>query len=232
MALEGEAIFVCSSDYMKNLILQLFPSLLGRIEVVPCTPQVLSTILCDNCSGCDLSKSSFVANNYFIAVGTIEPRKNYSLMIEGWKAAKKQPGFNSQLLIVGGKGWKCRRLLNSFRFSNSMLKQDIIWLDSCCDGALALFYANSKAFISTSLDEGFNLPAMEAREFFCIPLILSNIPVHRELHSHVAYFFDGLKEFINIICSFDFEKARKFESFETRNTPINDMKMVIYKQIN
>jgi hypothetical protein len=153
-------------------------------------------------------------------------------MIEGWKAAKKQPEFNSQLLIVGGKGWKCGRLLDSFRYSNSKLNQDIIWLDSCCDGALTVFYANSKAFVSTSLDEGFNLPAMEAREFFWLPLILSNIPVHRELHSDVAYFFDGSKEFLNVICSFDFNKPRKYESFEARNTPINDMKMVIFNQIN
>jgi hypothetical protein len=59
-------------------------------------------------------------------------------------------------------------------------------------------FKNCVAFISASHSEGFDLPTMEARQFFSLPLILSDIPVHREFHNDVGYFFKNTDELINL----------------------------------
>ena len=50
------------------------------------------------------------------------------------------------------------------------------------------FYLNTDIFISTSLDEGYGRPAMEARILGC-KLVLSDLPIYRELHNGAACFF-------------------------------------------
>jgi glycosyltransferase involved in cell wall biosynthesis len=51
-------------------------------------------------------------------------------------------------------------------------------------------YDKSTVFVSTSFDEGYGRPAMEAR-LRGVPLILSDIPVYRELHNEAAEFFEA-----------------------------------------
>lgn len=49
-------------------------------------------------------------------------------------------------------------------------------------------YLRSEVFVSTSLDEGYGRPAMEARILGC-KLILSDLPIYKELHGNFASFF-------------------------------------------
>ena len=49
-------------------------------------------------------------------------------------------------------------------------------------------YLNTDIFVSTSLDEGYGRPAMEARILGC-RLILSDLSIYRELHAGAAIFF-------------------------------------------
>ena len=199
LAAKNSAIFVCSSHYTKNQILKHFPYLNGRIEVVPCIPRTFSEKLCGKCSGCVLINSNLTDKKFFIAVGTVEPRKNYKFLLESWISSQNTRRNDSQLLIVGRRGWKVGKLLSKYRYSNYRDNDGVIWLEFCCDGALSTLYTSSTAFISCSLDEGFNLPALEAREIFKLPLVLSDIQVHRELHSDFAHFFSSSSEFIKII---------------------------------
>lgn len=53
---------------------------------------------------------------------------------------------------------------------------------------LVVLYSSSNIFVSSSLEEGYGRPAMEARYFGC-GLVLSDIPIYRELHSNYAFFF-------------------------------------------
>jgi len=100
-------------------------------------------------------------------------------------------------VIVGRKGWKSRKIIAAITAATR--NSNVFWLKNVCDGSLNVLYQNAQAFISSSLDEGFNLPALEARANFRLPLILSDIPVHQEYHSDAAHFFENFEELENIL---------------------------------
>ena len=91
---------------------------------------------------------------------------------------------NSELLIVGRYGWKQRKIRRKLQKCS---KEKLVWLSDVCDGALRKLMNDASFFVSTSIDEGFNIPATEA----CVartPLILSDIDIHRELHPNAMFF--------------------------------------------
>jgi hypothetical protein len=91
------------------------------------------------------------------------------------------------LIVVGKFGWKVNAHEREFLRSK---EQGILHLESACDGSLEDIFDNAAAFISTSFAEGFNIPAEKARKRN-IPLLLSDIPIHRELYDQSnTTFFD------------------------------------------
>ncbi len=207
-AISSDAIFIFSSYYMRDCVTSLYPELINRVEVAHCTPRTFIGYSCGDCAACKLLDSSTMPADYFVSVGTIEPRKNYEFLVRNWFIYREGSSKDDSLLIVGGRGWKSRRMLKTLSKYRNITTESVIWVDSCCDNSLAVLYKNAKSFVSASLDEGFNLPALEARFTFNLPLILSDIPVHRELHSEYAFFFGDSMEFIEALNSFDPEKSR------------------------
>jgi glycosyltransferase involved in cell wall biosynthesis len=57
------------------------------------------------------------------------------------------------------------------------------------DNQLIKAITESRALISASLYEGFNLPPLEAQSLG-VPVILSDIPVHREIYGDSALYFN------------------------------------------
>ena len=190
------AIFLCSSEFARNSILKLYPELKGRIAISFCEPREIKTELCQDCAGCD--RLSFLSDRKFVlAVGTIEPRKNYQGLIEVWRGfSRVHKDIN--LVIVGAPGWKTRRIQKRLRNSMGI---NIFWLPRTCDGSLNELYSRCLAYLSTSFEEGFNLPALEARALYRKPLVLSNIEVHREFHSGSALFFENPNQLVGIFHS-------------------------------
>jgi alpha-1,3-rhamnosyl/mannosyltransferase len=197
-AIENGATFLFSSKYSQSIFLSIYPEAIGRVAFAPCNATVLSKDLCQTCEGCLELTQNPKQDSTLLAVGTIEPRKNYDLLTEFWKLhGSAIPGIKS-LIVIGAPGWKS----DSTQKELSKLRdQNLFWLKNCCDGALSFFYQNSKFFVSTSINEGFNLPALEARLNFDLPLVLSDIPVHREVHGENAQYFKTIAELNSIVCS-------------------------------
>jgi glycosyltransferase involved in cell wall biosynthesis len=173
-AIQGErTVFVCNSVTTKNNILELFPKMTGSTIVIYCNPQKLPMMNSKNCSclGCQYSCNR-ESNSFLLAVGTVEPRKNYEAMIE----ISNHKEVETDIVVVGKPGWKSKRTQKLLRNS-----ERITWLSDCCDFALDQLYRNCAAFISTSLNEGFNLPAGEAR-LYGKRLILPKLPIYDELY--------------------------------------------------
>ena len=148
-----------------------------KMTVLPCSiPNLKLLTPCNECAACRIPLRN---RNYIVAVGTIEPRKNYEHLTDCFKNS----GANFELLIVGNYGWKSRNtrklLLNS---------KGVNWIYGSCSAGVGRIIENAKAFISDSSDEGFNLPIFEARNYR-VPIILSDIPVHVEFHRNEATFF-------------------------------------------
>jgi len=136
--------------------------------------------------------------NYVIAVGTIEPRKNYSGLIRAWKNVCKST--DRKLIVVGRFGWKAKKILKKLQNT-----EGLIYIYNACDYAVNQLLLKSKAFISCSLDEGFDFPSVDAA-LLKKPVLLSDIPVHRELHGETATYFNpsSVEEIQNILTSNDY----------------------------
>ena len=95
-------------------------------------------------------------NDFWLGVGTIEPRKNYRLLMEAY-AALNDP---RPLVIAGGRGWlesDMKERVNALGMQNS-----IRFLGYVSDEELSVLYSSCFAFVYPSLYEGFGLPVLEA----------------------------------------------------------------------
>ena len=53
------------------------------------------------------SNEHFLKNNYFLTIGTIEPRKNHDLLLDIWEEMYAEKGDQCpELIIVGRRGWE------------------------------------------------------------------------------------------------------------------------------
>lgn len=133
------------------------------------------------------SVSGATPGNYFLHVGTIEPRKNIYRLLSAFEKVKKQSGNPAlKLILAGNTGWKTGRF-------TSLLKQhpyndSIIITGHVNDHVLTMLYRNAIALVFPSLYEGFGFPCAEALLNQC-PLLLSDIEVFREIAGENALYF-------------------------------------------
>lgn len=123
---------------------------------------------------------------FVLTVGRLNVRKNLATVFD---AAKQSMRISSDfpLLIVGERNGKHSNLLPEIH--EMVTAKKIIFLGGVSNAELRWLYENASALIFASLDEGFGLPPLEAHHFGC-PVLLSDIPVFRELYSSLGSFFD------------------------------------------
>jgi glycosyltransferase involved in cell wall biosynthesis len=105
---------------------------------------------------------------FLLYVGTIEPRKNLSMLFEAFKQANIK---GLKLVIAGKKGWLYREIFA--RLQTLGLEQDVLFTGFVPDDDLPTLYSCAEGFVFPSLYEGFGLPVLEAMA--CgTPVISSN----------------------------------------------------------
>ena len=162
-------LLLANSKTTARAFRNVLKSLKSQIEVLQCIVPVIEDVgLCGICSFC--IKPTEPWNAYF-AVGTFEPRKNYSTLIEGFTEFNLEN--RETLIIVGGQGWGHVPLPPSDHPSIHVYKD-------VCDATIGLLYKRAKAFISVSWQEGFNIPLYRAIKMK-MKIIVSDIPIHREV---------------------------------------------------
>lgn len=106
---------------------------------------------------------------YLLTVGTVQPRKNYQMLIRAFAPIARQQAHN--LVIVGGKGWLYDDILAEVAAQG--LQGRVIFTGFANDGDLPALYSGATLFVFPSLYEGFGLPLLEAMA--CgVPVITSN----------------------------------------------------------
>ena len=122
--------------------------------------------------------------HYILYVGTIEPRKNLTALLEAFVALRKQasnrqPATSNQrleagswkLVIAGKRGWLYEGFFRRLRELG--LEGEVILLGFVPDEDLPALYSAAELFVFPSLYEGFGLPVLEAMA--CgTPVIASN----------------------------------------------------------
>jgi len=124
---------------------------------------------------------------YFLAVSTLEPRKNYLRLLEAFEAAVE--GWEPQplMVLVGAEGWNNAALLE--RVQALAHKGRLLWLRGVTPHEMRLVYSSAVALANVSFAEGFGYSGVEAMK--CgTPVVASGIDVHREVCGEAAVYCD------------------------------------------
>jgi glycosyltransferase involved in cell wall biosynthesis len=93
---------------------------------------------------------------FLLAVGTIEPRKNYPRLLQAYRRLKDR-GLSMPLVVVGKVGWAYGRALDDMR-----AEPGVRLLGHVDDATLRALYQSASVLAFPSLYEGFGLPLLEA----------------------------------------------------------------------
>jgi len=126
------------------------------------------------------------AENTFLMVGTLEPRKGYDCCLEAFEKLI-ETGADASLCIVGKYGWSAENTRRKI-VTHPEFGRRLFWMEGVDDAELTGLYSSSDCLIAASLAEGFGLPLVEAAQRG-IPIICSDLPVFREVcGEHATYF--------------------------------------------
>ncbi|HET7317180.1 MAG TPA: glycosyltransferase family 1 protein, partial [Sphingomicrobium sp.] len=116
----------------------------------------------------------------FVALGTIEGRKNHLLLLTIWSRLVDRLGSEApRLLIIGQRGWEAEQVFDLLDHSEK-LRDHVIELNHCSDEEVAGYLSSARALLFPSFAEGYGLPLVEALAAR-VPVIASDLPVFREL---------------------------------------------------
>lgn len=118
--------------------------------------------------------------NFFLSVGTLQPRKNYLTVVKAFHKFIQQNGHsgNWQYVIAGGFGWDYHEVIDYIHAYK--LEEKVKILSRLNDMEIVVALRAANGFIQLSLDEGFGMPLIEAAANG-LPILASNIQVFREI---------------------------------------------------
>jgi len=128
---------------------------------------------------------------FWLAVGTLEPRKNLRRLLKAFAQYKKQAADKYPLVLAGGKGW-LEDDLEEF-IQGLGLSDDVRILGYVSDQELSWLYGNCFGFVYPSLYEGFGLPVLEAMKHGAA-VITSNTTSLPEVAGDAAHYVNPLDE--------------------------------------
>ena len=111
-----------------------------------------------------------IAGDYFLYVGTLQPRKNLARIISAFAALKLENKPQPVLVLAGKRGWLYDGLFAQVRRQG--LEGKVLFPGYISDEDKAALMSGALAFVFPSLYEGFGLPVIEAQSCGC-PVIAS-----------------------------------------------------------
>lgn len=101
-----------------------------------------------------------IDGDYFLYLGTIEPRKNIQRVIDAYIKLRDKIEHLPKLVLAGGKGWLCDSIYESVKKLN--INNDIMFTGYVDELDSPLLLSGAKALLFPSLYEGFGTPPVEA----------------------------------------------------------------------
>jgi glycosyltransferase involved in cell wall biosynthesis len=121
--------------------------------------------------------------DYFLFVGTFEPRKNLPRLIEAFTLVRER-GYRGKLLLAGSPGWLAEPILEAVR----QHPEDVL-IRELDPTELPYLYGGARALAWPTTYEGFGLPVVEAMA--CgTPVLTSNVSSLPEIAGEAALLVD------------------------------------------
>lgn len=135
------------------------------------------------------TKKAFgIRKDYILFVGTLQPRKNITRLIQAFSLLSKQEGLvDTQLVIVGKRGWLYESILDAPK--KYSVEDSVLFLDFVTYEELEFLYKNALCLVFPSLYEGFGIPILEAMREGC-PVVTSDVSSMPEVGGDSALYVD------------------------------------------
>ncbi len=140
-----------------------------------------------------------VIQDYFLFVGTLEPRKNLNRLLLAYSKLPLAVKRKTMLVVVGGKGWGNVDLQQTIKELN--IVEHVKLLGYVDDQILAALYANALFLAMPSLYEGFGLPLIEAMAYGT-PVLTSNNSSMPEVAGDAGLLVDA-EDILSIVSGLD-----------------------------
>ena len=161
------------SNFSKRELNKYFSIDLNKIEVAYSAYDHIINIRPDESI---FQKINIKKKNYVLAVSSLNPSKNFKLILE---TAKSMPEVN--FIIAGGSN------SNVFKAQGFKITKNMKFIGYVTDEELVALYKYACCFVYPSLYEGFGIPILDA-QIMEVPIICSDIPVFREVAGDGALF--------------------------------------------
>lgn len=207
---ESGAFFVCVSEATRKDLLSMFPEVESRSETIhnvvshdyfdePSSadrvPEIIRTRLHQKGIPRGTTLRSWAlakgrkgdAIRYLLMVSTIEPRKNHLTLLAAWERLRASAGEGLKLVLVGSLGWSQGPIMR--KLIPWIARGEVFLLEDVPSPDLRLLYKHARVTVCPSFAEGFDLSGVEAMKSGGA-VIASDIPVHREVFSHAAEYFN------------------------------------------
>jgi len=128
-----------------------------------------------------LSDSYGVNGPYAVSVGVLQPRKNITMLVRAFAAAREKYQLPHVLVIVGKRGWN----IADKEYDRLAHTDGVVMTGYVADTLLPGLYGAADVCLYPSLYEGFGLPVLEALSCGC-PVICSNTSSLPEVAGNAA----------------------------------------------
>lgn len=137
-------------------------------------------------------KSSLGINGeYFLYLGTIEPRKNLERLISAYHILTQRIQDAPKLVLAGGKGWLYDSIFQ--RVSDLKLADKVLFTKYIPSEDMNPLMCGALAFVFPSIYEGFGMPPLEAMA--CgVPVLASNAASLPEVTGDCGVICDAYSE--------------------------------------
>lgn len=179
------------SQSVGNEIRRLFPKIARKVAVVPngidgelFRPKAPSAPRSEVHARLELS------GDYFLYLGALMSRKNLEVVIRGYAAFLRRLSSETSAprLVLAGMSRSDAYVLRLKRLAEECAPGKVCFTGFITDSECVALLQHATAFLAPSRGEGFDLPALEAMSC-AIPVICSDIPVHREMLGIDALYF-------------------------------------------
>ena len=103
---------------------------------------------------------------YILCVGTLEPRKNYNLVLDVFEVLQRE-GRDVNLVIAGKQGWDTDALARRIE-EHEYFDKSVFWYQSATDAEIDSLYKSAYLTLCPSFYEGYGLPVVESLGRGCV----------------------------------------------------------------
>lgn len=202
-AIKHADILFTVSESVKKEIIEKWPNSSDKVHVAyPGLYEEFSETICGDYEHSSLK--GLEDKKFFLFVGTIEKRKNVSMIFNAFQHVKNElPTCDYKLVYAGRPGFGYEELIELVEKSNC--KDDVIFTGYTSSDDVKRLYQRAAAYVFPTVYEGFGSTQLECMVNH-LPLILSDIPTNREVSGEYGLYFnlndvsqliDAMKQIVN-----------------------------------